>query len=405
MDPLTQKAAEIAAALWLLDQPGLGPANAWSLICQHGSAQAAKDAETARAARRESGGLFGPDAFDQGGAAAPSASGVQSTSRGRDDSAGAAARILADCERHDIAIVLRGDPAWPERLSHLAQPPLMLFVAGDTGLLNRSGVALVGSRRASVYGRAVARELGAAAIRAGEVVISGLALGIDAAAHEGALGALESLAGSVSTAPASNASNAGVLAVLGSGPERAAPRANAAIYRSIRQIGAVVSEYPPGTAARPWHFPRRNRLLAALADEVIVVEAAEKSGALITARVGLEIGRDVLAVPGRIDGKGARGSNRLLADGARPVVSIEDWLAERGEFDFRCDPAAGSGPAAVDWPEAARVLAEHLTEPIDPPTLARQVAWPLSRLLPLLTELELLGVVHRLPGPRYRKAG
>ncbi len=428
VDPLIRDAVEIDAALRLLEQPGIGPARAWSLIKGAGSAVAA--GRRLASAPDLLPDLLGElsDAGSHGALAGSKAGGFPKADN----------HVLDACVRHGISIVFRGDPEYPERLLHLPQPPLLLFVVGDVGLLSRGGVAVVGSRHASSYGRAVARDLGAAAVRAGQVVISGLAVGIDAAAHQGALAIIGarsnpavpgvSSVSDVSTgtdassptavSPANDAASAfdvasetarpsghgGALAVLGSGPEKAAPHANAAIYRDLRRHGAVVSEYPPGTTARPWHFPRRNRLIAALANEVIVVEAAEKSGALITARVGLELGREVLAVPGRIDGPGARGSNRLLADGARPVVSIEDWVADRDEFEFRI-PGQGVGLAAPDWPEASRILAEFLIEPIDPPSLARRVDWPLSRLLPLLTELELLGVVHRLPGPRYRRAG
>lgn len=203
-----------------------------------------------------------------------------------------------------------GDGSYPRRLLHLPDPPRPLFARGDLTCLERPCVAIVGSRRSTEYGRRVASELARAAVHAGWTVLSGMALGIDGAAHRGALEA-----------------GGRTAAVLGSGPDVAAPRSHARLMDRILESGAVLSEYEPGRQARPHHFPRRNRILAALAHHVVVVEAAQRSGALITAREALELGREVWSVPGSIFAPTTAGTHRLLQDGATPVVSVESWSA------------------------------------------------------------------------------
>lgn len=294
-----------------------------------------------------------------------------------------------------MRIVRPGDPEWPDRLAHLTRPPEALYLLGDPGLLQGGGVAIVGSRRSTAYGRRVARELAVRAATAGETVLSGLAYGIDAAAHEGAV---EAGAGHR------------CLAVVACGPEIAAPRGNAALHAALRREGAVVSEHPPGTRARPWHFPARNRILAALADEVIVVEAGDRSGALITARIGVELGREVRAVPGPIDSAASLGANRLLEDGAAPVVTVADWWRGRAQFAFRL---TGVGRTRAERGEGSPVPAgsvgdtilSHLRERPDPATadeVAAVVGRPLSELLGTLLELEVLGCIERVDGGAWR---
>lgn len=226
-----------------------------------------------------------------------------------------------------------GEPAWPRRLDHLSDPPGELWALGDPEILRRPCVTIVGSRRATTYGRRVARDLAREAVAAGWTVLSGMALGIDGAAHVGALDA-----------------QGFTVAVLGSGPDVPSPRRHADLHGQIVRRGLILSEYPPGTGARPWHFPARNRILAALAHRVVVVEAALKSGALITAALANESGRDVWAVPGSIYGEGSRGTHRLLEDGAIPVTSLESWRASLAPDSFLAPGefappvASGSGP-------------------------------------------------------------
>ena len=299
------------------------------------------------------------------------------------------ADVRRRCEDLGVRVLEPRDADWPERLNHLTRPPRVLYVYGDVATLDRGGVAIVGSRRGTAYGRGVARDLGARAATGGDVVLSGMALGIDAAAHEGAIDAGRADA---------------CVAVLGSGPDVVTPRSNRRLYRALRDGGTVVSEYPPGTEARPWHFPARNRILAALAEEVVVVEAAERSGALGTARIALELGRDVRAVPGPIDRETSTGTNRLLADGAAPVVSVRDWWESRRQFGFRfgLDGPGENRPAATG---VAGEILSALDAPADAGELAGRLDRPVESVLSALVELELTGRVERVDGGRVRRLG
>jgi len=202
-----------------------------------------------------------------------------------------------------------GDPGYPPLLAATADPPLGLFIAGDPGLLWRPALAVVGSRAASAGGCDNARHLARSFCRAGLVVASGLAAGIDAAAHEAAL-----------------ACGGGTVAVLGTGPDRPYPAAHARLMQEIGEQGAVLSEYPPGTPPRAAHFPGRNRIIAGLGLGTVVVEAAPRSGALITARLAAEAGREVFALPGSIHHPLARGCHQLIREGAALVESPEEVL-------------------------------------------------------------------------------
>jgi DNA processing protein len=239
---------------------------------------------------------------------------------------------------------------YPPRLAELADPPLAVFVAGaDRDLLASTApsVAIVGSRRGAEAARRLARDLAAGAAAAGVTVVSGLALGVDAAAHEGAL----SVRGPT-------------LAVLGTGPDVAYPRTNARLFDRVRDHGLLVSEYPPGTPPAPWRFPARNRLIAALADATLVVEAAERSGALITADMALELGRDVLAVPGWPGVSVARGTNALIKAGAGVVEDAADLLSWLGvDAPPATTAASGNDPILIELgraPAYADELAERL---------------------------------------------
>ena len=208
-------------------------------------------------------------------------------------------RCLAWLERPRHHLVGWGDPHYPPLLRQQAHAPLGLFVAGDPDLLWRPALAVVGSRAASAGGRDNPRHFARSFCRAGLVVASGLAAGIDAAAHEAAL-----------------ACGGSTVAVLGTGPDRAYPAAHAGLLRQVAESGAAVSEHPPGTPPRAVHFPGRNRIIAGLALGTVVVEAAARSGALITARLAAEAGREVFALPGSIHHPQARGCHRLIRDGA-----------------------------------------------------------------------------------------
>jgi DNA processing protein len=228
------------------------------------------------------------------------------------------------------------DPDYPALLRRIASPPLVLFVAGDPASLWHPAVAVVGSRTPSAGGRDNAHDFAHALATSGLAVTSGLAAGVDTAAHEGAI-----------------AANGLTVAVLGTGPDIPYPRANTGLHRRIiEHRGAIVSEHPPGTQPKREHFPARNRLLAGLTLGTLVIEAAERSGALITARLAADCGRDVFAVPGSIHNPLARGCHRLIRDGAGLVESA-------------CEVIAAIGPLAAELADALR---GRLATPISPVT-------------------------------------
>jgi len=218
-----------------------------------------------------------------------------------------------EATRAELSVTCRHDDLYPERLRQLVDPPAALFMRGDsrllTGLADEPAVAIVGARKASTYALEVAQELGRGLAVSGVTVVSGLALGVDGAAHRGTL-----------------AGNGRALAVLGSGADVPYPRSHRELYSSVARTGLILSELPPGAGARRWAFPARNRIMAALAEMVVVVEAREGSGTLITAEFASELQCQVGAVPGRVTSAGAAGSNCLLVDGAKPVLGVGDVL-------------------------------------------------------------------------------
>ena len=290
------------------------------------------------------------------------------------------ARELARrCAGKGMQLLVYGTPAYPAMLGDLPDPPSILFVAGRAELLAGPCVAVVGSRAATVYGRRVARELGAMLASRGKCVVSGMAMGVDAEAHRGAL-------------PGATA------AVLGSGADVASPARNASLYREIRKSGVVASEFPPGVRAEPHHFPRRNRIIAALATDVIVVEASKKSGALITVDHALDLGREVHAVPGPVDRPTSEGTNRLIADGAEMILKIG------GGGDFA--PEAG---ALADEPDLQMILAAlPATHPVTVEEAAVAAELPVEEVAASVALLEMRGFltptrdgrIMRTPGRR-----
>ena len=274
------------------------------------------------------------------------------------------------------------DSLFPERLGAIFDPPPSLYLrgGGDPELLARRSVAVVGARACSPYGAQVARMLGRELAAAGVVVISGLARGIDGEAHRGALEA------------------AGVtLAVLGCGIDRDYPAAHAQLSRWIEEQGLVVSEYEPGIEPAPWRFPARNRIIAGLSEAVVVVEARERSGALITADFALDEGREVFAVPGEITSSLSTGTNALLKLGATPLTSCDDVLDVLGIE--RPDPAVGVDVS----PEATQLLELVREGPAGADELAARGAIDAGTASIALTELELAGLVAAADGV-YRAA-
>lgn len=245
--------------------------------------------------------------------------------------------LLESLERHHLSFVAAGSQYYPPEFLHLNKPPAGLFVAGGqarlTELLQVPRITIVGTRRASAYGLAVTSAFAKASATAQVAVVSGLALGIDARAHEAALDA-----GGLT------------VAILGSGAEAAYPRRHRHLHQRIRECGLVLSELPPGSKPAPWSFPLRNRLLAALGDAVLVTEAGIPSGALITVDRALELGREVFAVPGAISEAGHVGCNRLLKDGARAALLPEETMQEF--FDETRNLRNGRGPARAPFTES-----------------------------------------------------
>lgn len=291
-----------------------------------------------------------------------------------------AERVLADCSRCATRLLLRGSPAYPKRLQALADPPDPLYLRGRGLDQDEVAVAIVGSRRATAYGRRIAREMGRALGAAGVTVVSGLALGIDGEAHGGAL-----------------EGGGRTVAVLANGLDRAYPRSHARLYRDLLVQGGAYAEHPPGVTPRPYHFPERNRLIATLVRGVVVVEAAERSGALVTARMGLEAGVDVWGVPGRIDVPSAAGVHALLRDGARPVCSIGEVVAA---YAPSAEASTGSDPINLS-PLAARAWTALEPGEADVDALLARWSGPApstGALLAALAELELGGWVVRGAG-------
>jgi DNA processing protein len=272
-----------------------------------------------------------------------------------------------------ISCVRRGDRRYPPLLAQIPDPPVSLWIRGneDARLLSEVAVAIVGARACSGYGRSVARMLAAGAADAGAVVISGLARGIDGEAHRGAL-----------------ARRGPTVAVLGCGIDRDYPAAHAALaHQIVTEGGLVVSEYEPGVEPAPWRFPARNRIIAGLARATVVVEARERSGALITADFALEDGREVMAVPGEITSALSAGSNALLRQGATPATCVDDVLEALG-----LEPATAKASLSDD-PVAVAVLDALAAGAATSDELARATGLAAGELAGALAVLELSGAV------------
>ena len=289
-----------------------------------------------------------------------------------------AARLLDRGARAGVQAIGWADPAYPPQLAEIDDPPAALWVRGESALLSAPAVAVVGSRTGSPYACAVARQLAAGLAERGVVVVSGLARGVDAAAHRGAL------AGGGPTA-----------AVLGSGVDVVYPPEHASLAEEIGGRGVLASELGPGAPPLRYHFPRRNRILSGLSRAVVVVEATVRSGSLITARLAAEQGREVMAVPGNVLSGRSRGAHRLIRDGARIVETAADVLEEMG---VAVPAVSAAAPAAEADPVLARM---EPGDPCDVDHLAQQSGLALPALLTHLTELELRGRVARIGAGRF----
>lgn len=286
--------------------------------------------------------------------------------------------VLERVERAGWRWLTPEDAEYPALLGEIADPPLGLFVRGELAPAPR--VAVVGSRRATPYGRQVARALGEELAAAGVVVVSGMARGVDAAAHRGAL----------------DARGGSTWAVWGTGPDRIYPPEHGGLAEDIAARGALLTEYLPGTPPRRHHFPERNRVLAGLAEAVVVVEAAARSGALVTARLAVDEGREVFAVPGPIFSELSLGPNTLLRLGARPLLVPGDVLQALG-----LEP----GARVRSLTRPASRLERHLSpgEALAPDELAARAGMSMAEVLAGLLELEVAAVVERGADGRYTR--
>jgi len=289
-------------------------------------------------------------------------------------------RWIDDPEHH---VVAWDDSDYPQALLDIGHAPPVIFFVGQRALLNRPALAIVGSRHATPQGQANAREFAKALATAGLTIVSGLALGIDAAAHEGALG-----------------TDASTLAVIGTGADRIYPARNRELARRIARTGGILSEFVPGTPARKENFPRRNRLISGLARGVLVVEATFSSGSLITARWAGEQGREVFAIPGSIHSPFARGCHKLIREGAKLVETAQDVLTELGIGA----PAPASrntkrGPATTESP----LLAMMGHDPVTVDMLVDRTGSSAEAVAAGLVRLELDALVFSLPGGYWQR--
>jgi DNA processing protein len=306
------------------------------------------------------------------------------------DAARAAAdRALSDAARHGIEPLPWGARDYPPLLAKIPDPPPLLWVRGSAPLLSLPAVAVVGSRAASSYGLQVAHEFGAGLAETGVTVVSGLARGVDSSAHRGAL------------------SRGTTAAVFGCGANVIYPREHAALAAKIAERGVIVSELPPGAAPRQHHFPRRNRLISGLSLAVVVVEASTRSGSLQTARLALEQGREVMAVPGNVLGERNRGCHGLLRDGAMLVEKVSDILDElRLPWSLVDDPGRQVAPTAGPEQAAPDGLAPlESGEVFDFQQLLAISNLSAGALLRQLLRAEMSGRVVRTGNGRFLRAG
>lgn len=294
----------------------------------------------------------------------------------------AVTRSLAWAAQPGHAVVTLADETYPRPLLEIADPPAVLYAHGRIELLARAALAIVGSRNATQQGEANAEALARTLSEAGLTIVSGLALGIDAAAHRGGL------AGAGST-----------IAVLGTGIDVAYPSRNATLAAEIAERGLLISEFPLGTAPAAQNFPRRNRLISGLARGCLVVEAALASGSLITARAAAEQGREVFAIPGSIHSPLSKGCHALIKSGAKLVESAEDVLAELSGFR-----PSGFASTRQSIPNADTGLLGHMGhDPVDVDSLCSRAGMSAEQVSSELLRLELDGRVAVLPGGLYQR--
>lgn len=300
--------------------------------------------------------------------------------------AAARAWLAGGADRH---VVTLGDAAYPPSLLQTADPPLLLYVQGRADLLARRGLAIVGSRSPSVQGRDNARAFARALADAGWIIVSGMARGIDGAAHEGAL--------------LSTHGDAGTVAVVGSGLDIVYPPTHRALAARIAERGALVSEYAPGTPPLAEHFPQRNRIIAGMTAGTLVVEAALPSGSLITARLAVEAGRDVFAIPGSIHAPQSKGCHTLIKQGAKLVETAADIEGELRGAAAPAGAALQAGAEGAADPRFGALLDALGHDPVTLDALLARTGMSTADVNARLLELELDDRVARLPGGLFQR--
>ena len=384
--PLSRAALEPLLRLGMI--PGVGPGRLAFLMRHFGSAErvlAAPAGEIAALPR------FGEELVRR------------VTAASGDDARKRTAEAMERLEKLGAVAITPDDLAYPDSFRALPDPPYLLYAIGKLELLGRPGIGIVGTREPTAYGREAANRLAGELARAGYVIVSGMAKGIDAAAHAGAL-----------------AAEAETVGVLGHGIDLVYPRENARLFQAMKERALLVTELPPGEEPRAGNFPRRNRLISALSEGVLVVEMGVKSGAQHTVSYALEQGKEVFAVPGPIGSPMSAGTNQLLKDGARLVTSAEDVLEElrgvgratpaaparRAAHPQPADADLGPAPAEPEGlsPEEAKAWAAIGADPVHVDEVAAAAGLAPSTVLAALLGLELRGLVASLPGKQYRRA-
>jgi DNA processing protein len=360
---------ELAAWLRLLETPGVGRDSARQLLASFGSPQAAIGASTR--ARRE---VVGPTRAEA----------LAGSNPAHDALIAATQAWLDDRSPETRDVVTLGDPRYPEALLHTADPPLLLYAQGRCELLGAESLAIVGSRNPTPQGKENARAFAAHLSRSGLTIVSGMALGIDGAAHAGGL-----------------EGDAATIAVVGTGLDRVYPRRHLDLAHRIAADGLIVSEYALGTPPLTEHFPQRNRIIAGLSRGTLVVEAALQSGSLITARLATEAGREVFAIPGSIHSPQSRGCHALIRQGAKLVERAEDVLEE---LRLPSAPAASPpGPAEEPAARGDPLLAALGFDPVTVDALVARTGMAPAEIQIRLLDLELEGRVTRLPGQLFQR--
>jgi|LSQX01.2.fsa_nt_gb DNA processing protein len=296
--------------------------------------------------------------------------------------------IIKSCDTKNIDIITMDNPRYPKRLKEMPDPPYVLYIKGSVPDDNLWHIGIVGSRKATYYGRSLAEEFSFQLAKKGFVIVSGMARGIDSCAHRGALKA-----------------DGITQAVLGCGVDIPYPKENADMMNYISKMGAILSEYPPSTMPIAGNFPARNRIISGLCDIILVIEAGERSGARITADFAIDYGREVMAVPGNVDSYYSRGSNNLIKEGAKLINCVEDILEEIPEYnnnDKKTEIKIES--REVELTNNEKNIFDYLSKtPLHIDELCRNTGYDIKELNSILTMLEMKDCIEQLPGKQFVK--